>query len=218
MIECSEHSSKAEWDERTKLEKIICSHDPGHNRGGNRSDPLGIVLSDKAPTDFVWTWYSDCLIQDHVLAEFKNQKVSGYNVKPVRARYRSGMKAFPPKLWEFVTTGWSGVASPRSGVKIRLKCPYCELLLYSGYKTSKNLIDINQWDGSDIFMVWPYPRYIFITEKVAKIIKSNNYTGVDVVNVIDLSKSDNDIVSPGRLRKWMPDKRAHELGDPLGIY
>jgi hypothetical protein len=50
------------------------------------------------------------------------------------------------------------------------------------YKTPKdfsfsNLLDQNQWDGSDFFMVWPYPKFIFITARVAEFIKKYKLTG-----------------------------------------
>src|SRR5690349_1243130 len=33
-----------------------------HQHGGHRLTNLGIILPDRVPDDFVWTWASDCII------------------------------------------------------------------------------------------------------------------------------------------------------------
>ena len=81
---------------------------------------------------------------------------------------------------------------------------------------SASLIDPQQWDGGDFFMVWPLPRYIFATDKVVKFMRDEKLTGI-AFTPLDQLKSGSEL-GPGRLSDYMPEDRAHELGDSLGIY
>ena len=65
-------------------------------------------------------------------------------------------------------------------------------------------------------MVWPLPMYVFITDRVRKAILENHLSGVRITAISELKKTDG--FSPGRLRTCMPEGRARQLGEPLGIY
>ena len=39
------------------------------------------------------------------------------------------------------------------------------------------LIDASKWDGSDFFMVWPLPLFIFVTDRVVRAIHDSRLTG-----------------------------------------
>ena len=68
-------------------------------------------------------------------------------------------------------------------------------------------------------MVWPLPRYIFITNRLRRLLESSKLIGFCFVALKDLPYSRYDTgFSPGRLSYYMPEKRAKELGEPLGIY
>jgi hypothetical protein len=81
------------------------------------------------------------------------------------------------------------------------------------------MVDRNQWNGSDLFFVWPFPLCRFVTERVAMFIKKNKLTGVKVIRQ-DKYHPSHQIAGamPGRLRSWLPEARAREIGEPLGIY
>ena len=120
----NDHHRLAEWDHDAMEgdHKIVyCPVNPGHQRaGGPRLKDLNVTLPKPVPQDFVWTWYSECLIQDHVLEMFRKEGFTGFDVKPVTARFaKSGLAA--PKLWEFVLTGWGGMARPESGIRLDKK-------------------------------------------------------------------------------------------------
>jgi len=90
---------------------------------------------------------------------------------------------------------------------------------YKPPKDFSNLLDEKQWDGSDFFVVWPFPRFIFVTARVAEFIKKNKLTGVRLKKPKDVEIGEDSVgISPGRLSNRMPEKRAHELGDPLDIF
>jgi hypothetical protein len=200
---------------KNKSEKIVCPIDDDHQRGGKRITNLSVVLPQGAVEDFVWTWLSDCLIQDSVLDLFKKRGFRGFEVKTVEAEFKRP-DVEPPRLWEVVVTGWAGTASANSGVKLVERCDWCGDLEYSGCDDPARLIDLSQWDGSDLFMVWPLPKFIFVTDRVAQLIREHRLTGVALRTPTDLDLSGG--FGPGRLSYWMPAERAHELGDELGIF
>ena len=207
----------AEWSDKMDFEQIDCPV-CGLQGPGKRIGNLDIILPNRPVDDFVWTWYSECLLQDHVVDLFKAEGFTGYDLRPVNARFRSWRKT-PPRLRELVVLGWGGVAPPETGIRRLEYCSACGYSHYSSCSQSEKLIDISQWDGSDIFMVWPLPKYIFVTDRVAEAIRSAGYKGVRLIALEDLQQEFvGDGFSPGRLSHSMPDERAREIGGPLGIY
>src|SRR5207244_4348579 len=93
----------------------------------------------------------------------------------------SGGKRYNDVFRELVVTGWGGVAPKSSGVRLIESCSNCGLLTYSRVLEWTNLFDERQWDGSEIFIIWPLPRYIMVTNRVASLINSNRLTGVKCV-------------------------------------
>lgn len=209
--------SPAEWvHEEMDLESVPCSVDEGHQHQGKRLTDLSVKLPGYSPEDFVWTWYSECLMQDHVLHVLEKHGFTGFHVKPVKARFEKNLLNSPPRLWELVVTGWCGLAPPESGVRLEQNCNACGHMRYSGFSDPEKVIDESQWDGSDFFIVWPLPMYIFITDRVASVIKQAQFKGVSLVALSDLKPTDGH--SPGRLSYVMPEARAREIGRPLGIF
>ncbi len=210
---------QAEWDRgKVKCETVKC---PGHltgQRGGKRLTDLSVVLSDGPLEDFVWTWYSECLVQDYTLDILRENGVTGFDVKPVKARYEKSSEK-PPRLWEICMTGWGGMARPSSGIQLdkAKSCGICGFLAYTALVHPEQLIDEKKWDGSDLFIVWPMPRFIMCSSRVMQIIIDHRLAGVRFTPTHEL-KVENYNFSPGRLSYWMPEKRARELGEPLGIY
>lgn len=184
---------------------------------GRRLMDLSLVLRGRRVEDFTWTIFSECLIQDHVLHYFREQGFTGFEVKPVQARFRKKAAQPPPRLWELVVTGWGGMAAPQSGVRLVSRCQICGRVLYSQPSNPGKLIDARQWDGSDFFIIWPLPRFIFVTDRVARAIQEQRYTGVCFTAPERLDFDPSKELAPGRLSFWMPQARARELGESLGI-
>ena len=189
--------------------------DPGHQRGGKRLNDLNITLSRGTVQDFVWTWYSECLFQCQVLTLFRSEGFTGFDVKPIKARFKKGNHE-PPTLWELVVRGWGGVADQNlaSDDFCIVRDVNLRNTLASG--NPQNLIDDKQWDGSDFFIVWPMPRLVFVTERVANCIRDHQLTGVLLRDVRGLTDVGKDGLSGGRLSDWMPESRARELGERPG--
>jgi hypothetical protein len=141
---------------------------------------------------------------------------TGFEPRRVNLRWNPALGKELPELWELVVAGWAGVAPLESGIRRTERCVVCGLQYYTPFTDPTKLINEDQWDGSDFFMVWPMPRYIFITERVASFIQGAKLTGVDVLELHQMRTPRG--FGPGGLRDWMPDDRAHMLGDPLDLY
>jgi hypothetical protein len=210
----------ADWaKDEVELEGIVCPINDGHQRAGKRLSDLSIMLPPRAARDdFVWTWGSELLLRDRVLQLFNASGFNGFVVKPVKVKFKRP-DGDPPRLWELNVTGWAGMASPESGIRLVESCPACGHLIYSDCDHPERLIDASKWDGSDFFMVWPLPKFIFVTDRVAELIRDESLSGSVVRPSTELRFSTRTIggFGPGRLSYWMPKDRAHELGAPLGI-
>jgi hypothetical protein len=213
--------NRAEWSDEMDFEQVLCSVNPTHMRAGKRISNLHVELEDGVVEDFVQTQYSEWLIQDHVLQSFREMGLTGFEVKPVNARFKKSAET-PPNFWELIVTGWGGTASPKSGIAIDMdkSCATCGLLRYTGATHSDKIIDSDQWDSSDFFMVWPLVKYPFLSAAAAKAILEKSFSGVRLTPAGSLTFSPHVVpgFGPGRLSYYMPEKRSHQLGDPLGIY
>lgn len=151
----------------------------------------------------------------HLLQEFG---FTGFEVKPVTARFKQSTEK-PPKLWELIVTGWAGMAKPESGIHLDEAnfCRVCGLRHYTSLIHPELLIDESQWDGSDCFMVWPLPKFRFVTNGVAQFIREQHLTGVQIERISEIKTLDSGF-GPGRLSYRMPEDRARALGEPPGIY
>ena len=89
---------------------------------------------------------------------------------------------------------------------------------YSDIKNASRLIDEAQWDGSDFFMVWPLPRFVFVTQRVVDCIRDHRLQGVVPQPTSEIEPTTyNSGYAPGRLSHCMPEVRARELGKADGI-
>jgi hypothetical protein len=209
---------RAEWvHEEMELETVTCPIDEGHQPGGRRLTNISLTLAKGPVEDFVWTWYSECLLQEHVLRALQTGGFSGFEVKPVKARFRKPASSRAQNLWELVVTGWGGIARRESGIKVVEHCDGCGHTVYSPLSNSEMLIDEKKWDGSDFFMVWPLPAFPFVSDRVAALIRKARWQGVRIDAPTEFEWGDIGI-TPGRLSYYMPEARAKELGEPLGIY
>jgi hypothetical protein len=171
---------------------------------------MSVILQGTEVDDFVWTWFSECLVQDGVVRLFRKHRISGWTVKPAKARFRRS-KGRPPQLWEFIVTGWGGLAPRASGIRLKKWCRHCGHTFYSPLWRPTNLIDPKKWDGSDIFIVWPLPMFILVAEKVVSLLQEHQLTGWTAAPVEKLRLRGG--FSPGRLEYYMPADLASQRAE-----
>jgi len=60
------------------------------------------------------------------------------------------------------------------------------------------------------------PGFYFVTDRLAKVIRSEEFTGVSMTDVSEI-KTHTSELSPGRLSYWFDADAARRIGGPLGI-
>jgi hypothetical protein len=142
-----------------------CPVNPAHTRVGDRSPQLSVVLPTPPAQQLVWTWHAELLIQEMVATMLLEEGFGTFELRNAKARFPCGISE-APTFSEFIVKGWGGIARPESGIELTEHCEQCGRTKYSGLTHPERLMDPVQWDGSDIFIVWPLPKFIFITDRV----------------------------------------------------
>lgn len=195
-----------------------CPLNPDHRWHKRRRDLSFVLPSPRNMRDFVWTWHSECLIPQHVIDIFREARLTGFETTPVRVRH-ADPSIVPPPMWQLRIIGWGGIAAKETGVELLEKCDVCRGLLYKSLNRGASLCPPPDWDGSELFIVWPYGA-IFATERVAEVIKVNKLRGMQLSNPATMSMSP---VLPRKmgslgLSEYFPEPRARQIGEPLGIW
>jgi hypothetical protein len=153
--------------------------------GAPRVD-LTIVLPSPKIGDFVWTWYNDCIVTDGTLSLFRQAGFTGFEARPViiekikrLSRKRREEVTIPP-LWELLIKGKGGDADPASGIYVIDKIEDRGILLYSSFRNGI-IVDETNWDGSDLFTVNGYPKYILVTDQVKELIIGRQLTNCALI-------------------------------------
>ncbi len=229
---------QAEWDEgMTKVAKRACAREP-YRRHPNlvRTGPLRVKLVADPVEDFVWTLYGELMGQTHVVDLLRDEAVTGFEASAVESRWKNRDKDWepgdsnsglspseiaeagpPPRLWEIGITGWGGLAHADAGIVLKEVCESCGSMLYYGLKDASKLIDTGQWDGSDVFFVWPFPGIIFVTDRVKQLCERYGFTGVTFTPPSEFVLVGTGDIAPGRLDMYMSDELARERARVLGI-
>ena len=201
--------SRAAWTPgEVMVERLACIKNPNHRSGGKRLSDLSVTLAEGAVPDFVWTWDSELLVQDESLNILRKAGLSGFEPKPAKVHLAKGRRA-APKLWELRVFGWGGFAGAGSGVHLIESCEECGYQLYSCFKKSSLLLDRQQWDGSDFFIVWPLPRFIFVTDRVAEVLRRHKLSGMKL-QPLEKMKCQGTL-SPGNLAWYLPESKLEQI-------
>lgn len=196
---------------RGKYEQVRCPADPGHLFGRRKFGELWVELPSRALKDFEWAWTSDLFISAHALQVLEEDKVTGFETRPVmKATYRKRSRGEPPPLFELAVTGWGGMGES-AGVELITFCPSCRHRVYRIAEPAR-LVDPSAWDGSDFFIVWPLPLYRFVSDRLAQIIRRNWLSGVKLIPPVELAAKLSGGATPPPLDNIMPEARALELG------
>jgi hypothetical protein len=180
----------AEWSYGdVELEGIKCPVNDGHQRAGRRLSDLTVILGTPKVfgLDFIWTWMSEPLINERVVRIFRENKLTGYVLRPVtikKVKRFKGVVSTIPKFWELVITGKGGHAHTKSGIKLKYECKACGLKKYTAYEHGI-IVDEKNWDGSDFFRIIEWPLKL-VTEKVKRVIEDSKITNVRLIPSQDL--------------------------------
>lgn len=172
------------YNDSTDFDPFIltkCPKFPEHQRGTRDvSVNLWIDVKGEKVGDFVATAYSDWLITDEVAALLREEKLTGYELRPVKVCDRK----LDFNLWEMAVTGSAGKAHSDAGIRVVSHCAHCGSTVYSPIKKGVGIV-LNEetWDGSDFFTIDEYYKYILVTENVKRVIEGNKLKGVRLVPI-----------------------------------
>lgn len=195
-------------------EEIHCPLNAGHARIGRFLSELDVVVPCAPPANVLFSWGAECLIGEVVLTALERAQLTGFRTRPARARMKKTGEPVPVR--QLLITGWGGVAPAESGIRLEERCPACRHSHYSPLTAPQHLIDPQNWDGSDFFIIWPLPAFILVTKRVRQVFEDNGFKGVRFLKAFP--KGSGSGYGPLPLRYTFPEGRAHEIGDPLGIY
>ena len=200
----------------TKHEIIFCPAHEGHRHAGKRLSDLSAIVDPSRIRDFTWLWGGEILVSRRVLDLFEKHRVTGFESRRAKISYSKPIKTRPPDLFELVVTGWGGFAAAAAGVKLEESCSACGHKLYSIAEPSY-LIDAVQWDGSDLFIVWPLPGYPFASDRLASILRQEHVSGLKLFPAAAIPVKKGATLTPGALARRMPEKRVRELERRYGF-
>ncbi|MFN8138185.1 MAG: hypothetical protein U0R49_00120 [Fimbriimonadales bacterium] len=137
-----------------------------------RVPPLKMNIP-KKHGDFLGSQTSELIVSDKVLNMLNKIGATGFEPRPIVVCKVGRMPTVgkAPKYWELRITGKGGVPDPACGVVPHEICPACGITRYTSYQRGI-LVDKNEWDGSDFFIMDPW-YHIFITERVKNLIVEN---------------------------------------------
>jgi hypothetical protein len=191
-------------------EIIECPLNPGH-RTSRRREKLDLAIPCSKPPDFIFDWMSDCVIQSSVLKVLTENKVTGFSTRAARAAIEKTGAILD--VAELIVTGWGGIADERSGIREKERCTGCGHIRYTEISDLKHIVNPTTWDGSDIFMVWPMPKYRFVTQRFVEVVRNAGFSGISFVQAFPpLRRGVSGGFTPGRLSHYMPMARARLLG------
>lgn len=182
---------RPEWE--TRFGRAEWSDKVGGLSTGRLRPPYGqarvdltIMLPSPKVGDFVWTWYSDCIVTEYVLSLFRQAGFTGFEARPIivekikRLSRKRREEVTIPRLWELLIQAKGGDAAPESGIYPLYEIEDSGRFSYSSFRNGI-IVDEAKWDGSDFFTVNGYPKYILVTERVKELIIAHQLTNCALI-------------------------------------
>jgi|SRR5579862_1492098 len=199
---------KLQYNPGALVETRLCDVDPTHAAEQRWIRPLHVQGPVVPYTEFEWTVYGDLIVSTETARTLCGLGFTGALFLDVEF-FGTSETPFGRDSLELRASGWGGMVSKESGIHLINECRFCGNQTFSGYTKRESLIDVDSWDGSDFFVVWPLRRYIMITEAVAEHIIEAKYSGMKIKRLDQLPKV---VVGggfgPGSLKSWRDEIRS----------
>lgn len=203
------------------MDTVLCPLNAGlpsqHTMRQRWQRPLRIVAPVQRMTDFEWTVYHDILIEKDILEALQSAKFTGVKFRSVEL-YTTTDTPIGRRVFELQVAGWGGMAPPESGIRVIKECSHCKRRIYSGYSNADRIFSPEAWDGSDFFLIWPIPRYTFVTKRVADFITKAEYSGLRIKSLDKLPKSIAGTYTPGHLGDWFEGQKLATIKKQFESY
>ena len=192
------------YSDRARLQTRPCEADPTHAADSCWLRPLQVQGPVVPHTDFEWSVYSNLIVSSEIARGLKDAGFTGAAFFDVDF-FSTTETPFGRDSVELLACGWGGMASKESGVRVTEECEFCGRQVFSGATDKSKLFDIDAWDGSDFFVIWPLRKFFMVTEAVAEYIADHDYTGVKAVPLSELpllTIKGFEGFSPGSVKSW----------------
>jgi hypothetical protein len=146
--------------------------------------------------DFAWLGADDEVVVSQRVGEALSERFRGFELKAIefwqdpklRRPQRNTKRTKPriwlpyegPPLWDLWVTAWCHLDIQRSGMSLEKVCSTCGEHIYKAptFERRHLIVDPTSWDGSDIFHIYEYPRWIFCVERVKEFVEQAGFTNV----------------------------------------
>jgi hypothetical protein len=203
-------SEERKWAERIdpwKQTPVICPLNPDHKRGRLRSgDAVFKVPGGSIDDDIIWSWESDCIVSERVVELLTQKNTTGVSFRRTMC-LNLRRRFLPLQYWILEPSGWGGYAQGGDEELEVEYCKACELTIYRFPKNLTKSFAANQWDGSDIFRIWPV-GLTCVMPKVAQLLSDFAIASVQDPAAIRFPK---DAIVGGRLTDYLTLEKACEV-------
>lgn len=213
-----EIEERLQADEKTKLLRLADGFHSCITDG-----PVHITIARKHRNlDFLWTFQLNkesngtfFLLSPRLWKLLEELDTTGYFLRETNTKLVFQHESYERDYRQMVITGWGGIAKGIRRVESH-RGKHC----YTLPENPSDLLNLDQWDGSDIFRIWPACG-IYVTERVAEIVKNKKIRGLHLRRIEEISFTpvDENVGLIGHpLASMYPEEKARKIGEPLGIY
>lgn len=234
LLDKHARAASAFWDHSMTCVRpvAVCPVNSQHLIGGRRNRRnrgLRILLPRQRHYDTYWTQYSECVLTERLKGLMEDASITGVEFEPVRVagsykppRYPDPEEVLPPpdqppSLWELRNVGWGGLVAGSSRISIKERCPGCGRETWEALSDGGIDIDSSAPPHEDIFMLWPMPVSIFVSKRVADLLKKHRITGAVCRPLTDITIKRGDGYAPGKLEYWMSHEAAKAREDAMSL-
>jgi hypothetical protein len=154
---------------------ISCPMEEKHNRPSIRyfgpryyyEDPSELVERGAQ----IYYAYPDILIHHKLRDRMQEAGLTGWQFNQAYVRFANDEVS--EDFGEFWVSGFGGIAPPEMGNRLLWVCRGCGMRKYDNTIRFSELNHSIKWDGSDFFIVWPFPYYYFCSPKAQEVIKDD---------------------------------------------
>jgi hypothetical protein len=198
--------------------RIPCPVSSEHLGVSRRIGPLNLEVKHNHRDEMmIWTWSVG--VHQLVLDEIQKEGFTGFRLRPAIVRFKDG--SISNEYQELVVTGWAGVVSLESGMRLKYSCPVCQYRSYSAITNYDKVIDWDKWSGEDFFFVYPFLGRILCTERVVKWLRRQKVKSFRVEEGFAERKRDSIIskmgMTAGQLSNILPDDLAIKYSQQIGL-
>ncbi len=158
------------YDRERSYHGIPCPESPEHMAAAWREGRLDVFWERRGPIPQVmWTNMYELIVSQELHSALVKKGISGYVTKG--ATVRQGDRIREDDYLHMLVQGWGGFANPESGIELLERCPTCNRNRWSSPTHPEKVADPSQWDGSDLYWIWPQPT-IFVSKNCEEVMTS----------------------------------------------